>query len=379
VNIAIVRKKYTFHGGAEGILHDFVTQLAAAGYEIHIFAIRWDGEGLPENVVFHKVPAVTFSSFLRDLTFAVFTFFMLKKQRKNFDIIQTHDKTLYQDICYVADGCHIEWLKQRWKRKGISGKLSILVNPYHWLVLYIEREMYRGHKFRKIFALSDLVKRDIMENYSVADRDIDIVYHWVDIDKFHPDNKASYRKQLREEYAVSDDTFTVLFVGSGFERKGLKFLIEAAESVPEPVTIFVLGKGSEKKFKGIIKNQKVIFCGPRKDVHKYYAAADIFVLPSMYEPFGLVYLESLASGIPVIATKSCGASEIIKDGTHGFLVSKPEDTEAMAGKIKYLINHRDELENMGKNARILAEAFTSEKRMGKIRELYEEVMDEKKY
>ncbi|MBI4847619.1 MAG: glycosyltransferase family 4 protein [Nitrospirae bacterium] len=121
--------------------------------------------------------------------------------------------------------------------------------------------------------------------------------------------------------------------------------------------------------------QKIIFCGPQKDNYKYYAAADIFVFPTIYEPFGNVHLEALASGLPVITTKNSGAAEVIKDGLHGFVIEEPDDVNAISEKIKYFMDNKDKLESMSKNARQLAGEFTFEKHIEKIRELYERVID----
>jgi UDP-glucose:(heptosyl)LPS alpha-1,3-glucosyltransferase len=377
MKIAILRKKYTFHGGAEGFSGSFIENLANAGHEMHIFAIKWQGTAAHKNIHFHKVPSITFISLLRDLTFAVSSYFLLKGQRKDFDIIQTHDKTLYQDIYRAGDGCHIEWLRQRWKRTGPAGKLSIILNPYHWLVLALERSILKGHKFRKIIAISDMVKKNIIESYSVSPADIEVIYNGVDTEKFHPGNRVKYRSAIRQEYGLTDNDFVVLFVGSGFERKGVKYLIEAVESVNQPVNLLIVGKGPESKFKNSAKRQKIIFCGPQKDIYKYYAAADIFVFPTTYEPFGNVHLEALASGLPVITTKNSGAAEIIKDGVQGFVVREPEDIKAIAEKIQVLVSNRDQLESMGKNARHLAEEFTFEKHISRIKELYEKIISEK--
>ena len=89
MKIAVLRKKYTFHGGAEGYSGSFIERLAEAGHEIHIFAITWQINGMHNNVYFHKVPVVTGNSFFRDLTFAISSLVILKKGRRNFDIIQT--------------------------------------------------------------------------------------------------------------------------------------------------------------------------------------------------------------------------------------------------------------------------------------------------
>ncbi len=409
MKIAILRKKYTFHGGAEGFSQNLLLRLAGAGNEVHIYSIRWSA-GPYENIHFHKVPAVVFNSFLRDLTYAVSSFFLLKRQRGFFDVIQSHDKTLYQDIYRAGDGCHIEWLKQRWKRTSIPGRLSIIFNPYHWLILSLERMILKGHRFKKIIAISEMVKKNIIENYNVSPDDIEVIYNGVDLNKFHPDNKRKYREEVRKKYGLGDTEFVVLFMGSGFERKGVKYLIEAVEVIPEPVTLLIVGKGATKKYKTTLNfqdtpvykdiipakaeiqkkrldspvkpendelvysrgRQKIIFCGPQKDNHKYYAAAEVFVTPSIYEPFGNVHLEALASGLPVITTRQSGASEIIRNGKQGFVAEKPEDINEMAERIRELMD-KDVNRKMSMEARRLAEKFSFEEHIKRTLELYKKI------
>lgn len=371
MKIAIIRKKYTFHGGAEGFSNSLVEHLADAGNEVHIFAITWNVDTQNNNIYFHRVPAITFISFLRDFTFAVSSFFLLNKQKSDFDIIQSHDKTLCQDIYRAGDGCHIEWLKQRWRHIGFAGKVSILINPYHWLILALERLIFKAHRFRKIIAISEMVRKNIIDNYAVSPSDIEVIYNGVDIGKYHPDNRTKFRNEIRQKHGLPDTAFVALFVGSGFERKGVRYLIEAVNSIPEAVSLMIVGKGGESEFKEMSGRQKIIFCGPQKDVCKYYAAADIFVFPTMYEPFGNVHLEALASGLPVITTKNSGASELIEDNVQGFVVEKPEDTKAISEKIQVFVSDRSKLESMSKNARRLAEEFTFKKHIGKIEKLYE--------
>ncbi|MBI5055817.1 MAG: glycosyltransferase family 4 protein [Nitrospirae bacterium] len=385
MKIAIIRKKYTFHGGAESFSGSFIEKLADDGHEMHIFAIKWEAGGTHKNIHFHKVPAITFNSFLRDLSFAVSSYFLLKKQRKYFDIIQTHDKTIYQDIYRAGDGCHIEWLRQRWKRIGILGKLSMVLNPYHWLILDLEHKIFSRRRYKKIIAISEMVKKNIIDNYKVPPSDIEVIYNGVDTNKFHPANREKFRHEIRRKHGLTENDFVVLFMGSGFERKGVGALIQAVERVKEPVAVLIVGKGKHPPVsplnKGGIKGgafqykHKIIFCGPQKDNYKYYAAADIFVFPTIYEPFGNVHLEALASGLPVITTRNSGASETIKDGLHGFVIERPEDVAAISEKIKYFMDNRDKLESMSQNARQLAGEFTFEKHIEKIRELYQRVIE----
>jgi UDP-glucose:(heptosyl)LPS alpha-1,3-glucosyltransferase len=374
MKIAILRKKYTFHGGAEGFSQSLITQLSGAGHEVHIYAIAWTGVLQARNVYFHKVPAVTFNSFLRDLTFALSS----KRQvaRDHYDVIQSHDKTLCQDVYRAGDGCHIEWLRQRWRRTGLFGRLSMFLNPYHWLILGLERSIFHKHRYRKIMAISEMVKKNIIENYGVPADDIVVIYNGVDLERFHPKNKERYRQEVRRQYGVTDTEFVTLFVGSGFERKGVKYLLDAAELLDVPVTIMIVGKGSEEKFRHGVRKQRVIFCGPQKQIERYYAAADAFVFPTIYEPFGNVHLEALASGLPVITTKNSGASEVIEQGRNGFVVKTPEDIRAIAEGMQKLLD-RDLLRAMAGEARRTAEKFTFERYTGEIMGLYSGIMKEK--
>ncbi len=370
MRISIVRKKYTFHGGAEGFSQSLIEQLANEGHEVHIFANKWQVDKQVSNIFFHKVPAITINSVLRDFTFAVSAYLKLKKEE--YDIIQSHDKTLYQDIYRAGDGCHIEWLRQRWKRTGLFGKLSIIFNPYHWLILLLEMVIFKGHRYKKILAISEMVKTDIIKNYEISPTDIEVIYNGVDTEKFHPRNKELYRREIRKKYSIPYDAFVVLFVGSGFERKGVEFLLKAVEMVSNPLTVLIVGKGSEKKFKNLIKRQRVVFCGPQRDIHKFYDASDIFVFPTIYEPFGNVHLEALASGLPVITTRLSGASEIIKNGIQGFIIDEPENIRQIAEKIGFLMN-KDANRTMSILARKLAERFSFEAHIDAMMKFYQKI------
>jgi len=374
MKIAVIRKRYTYHGGAEGFSRGFIDLMASEGHEIHIYAIQWEKGAATKNIYFHRVPAVTFSSFLRDFTFAVLSKQQLEQER--YDIIQSHDKTLYQDIYRAGDGCHIEWLRQRRKRTGFLGRLSMALNPYHWLILGLERSIFHRHRYRRIIAISEMVKRNIMDNYPVSSEDIAVVYNPVDLEKFNPSNREKFRARIRKEYGIGMNDIVFLFVGSGFERKGVKYLIEAAELLGEHVTVMVVGKGSGERFQNSIRKQRVIFCGPQKHIEQYYAAADAFVFPTIYEPFGNVHLEALAAGLPVITTKNSGASEIIENGRSGFVVSEPEDTTAIAEGMACLLD-RDVRERMSMEARRVAEQFTFERHTTEIMQLYSDIIKDK--
>ncbi len=247
-----------------------------------------------------------------------------------------------------------------------------MFNPYHWLILSIERMIFKGKRFKKVVAISELVKKNIIDNYHLNQQDIKVVYNGVDLKRFYPENRDIYRGEIRKKYSITKDDFVALFVGSGFERKGVEFLLKAAERASRPITLLIVGRGSRKKYKRFIEKQRVIFCGPQKEIQGFYAASDVFLFPTIYEPFGNVHLEALASGLPVITTKQSGASEIIENGKQGFVVEKPEKTDEIAEKVIRLMD-RNVNRRMSEEARKLAEKFTFERHINQMLDLYDAV------
>ena len=129
----------------------------------------------------------------------------------------------------------------------------MLLNPYHWLILAIERSIFKKRRFNKIIAISEMVKKNIMDNYGVSPADIEVIYNGVDIKKYHPGNRSKYASEIRQKYGLTDDDFVALFVGSGFERKGVRYLIRAVESISEPVSLMIVGKGKNPSLSPLSK------------------------------------------------------------------------------------------------------------------------------
>ncbi len=124
----------------------------------------------------------------------------------------------------------------------------------------------------------------------------------------------------------------MVFVGSGWARKGLRFAIGAVEACGiSGMRLLVAGRGNVSRF----RRRKVQFLGEVKDLPALYAAADIFLLPTIYDPFSNACLEALAAGVPVITTRANGFSEIIMDGQHGTVVEDPRDFVALRAGLHY--------------------------------------------
>ena len=374
MKIAIIRQKFVLYGGAEQFADGYIHQLANSGHEVHIFANQWT-RSHHKNIHYHKVETLNLNSFFRTLSFSRRVVNKIRKQQ--FDIVQSHEKTWLQDVYRAGDGCHMKWLNQRVKQFSFIKKLFIFLNPFHQLILRLEKNIFESGQCKKIIAISQMVKDDILENYRCPPDNISVVYNGVDLNRFHPKNKNIYRKSTREQLGIPENSILIFFVGSGFERKGLKFLLQSTEFLEDRSwRLLLMGKGNFEKylhFAPYNKRNHIIAKKPDPEIEKFYAAADFFILPSIYEPFGNANLEALASGLPVITTKYCGAANIIDEKINGLIIEDPFNPQEIAKNINFLFNSSLR-EIMGKKARDLAEQFPPERNKREMLQIYESVV-----
>ncbi|NKE70980.1 glycosyltransferase family 4 protein [Candidatus Manganitrophus noduliformans] len=373
MKIAIIRKRYVAHGGAERFTRDFIHRLVGRGHQVHLIAADWIGERDPK-VTFHPVPTVRLGAFFAALTFAVGAYRVCRRNR--FDLVQSHERTLYQDLYRAGDGCHREWLLRRRAGASLLKRFSIAINPFHRLMLWIEKRLMQ--RSAKIVAISNAVRSEIIRHYQVSPEKIAVIYNPVDLVRFHPDHRTGIGEALRAEEEIKDQEKVILFVGSGFERKGLGPLIEAIARLGSlPVKLWVVGKGSitryQRQARDLGLEGRVRFFGPVPDAACYYAAADLFVFPTLYEPFGQVHLEALASALPVITHRHCGGAELIRCGVNGDLLDSPTDSKEIAERIQKLIMHPHP-ELLREAARKTAEEYPPGRILDRWEALYEEMI-----
>jgi UDP-glucose:(heptosyl)LPS alpha-1,3-glucosyltransferase len=175
-----------------------------------------------------------------------------------------------------------------------------------------------------------MVQNEIVDFYRYPADKIDIVPNGVPVAEFR--EAIAKREQGRAELELAPDEIAVLFAGSGWERKGLSFAIKAVEACNGPkMRLLVAGRGNRRRY----KSARAQFLGEVVDLARLNAAADIFLLPTIYDPFSNACLEALASGIPVITTRTNGFSEIIEDGVHGSIIDLANDIEELRNAIRF--------------------------------------------
>jgi UDP-glucose:(heptosyl)LPS alpha-1,3-glucosyltransferase len=339
MKVALVRQRYTDFGGAERYTSALAEHLIDAGHEVHVFAHEWKGKkkrAKDGDIVFHRVPMLEGLSVLEVVSFAVNSRRMLKRER--FDIIHSFERTLYQDIYRAGDGCHREWLIQRKKIDPWYKRMTQAINPLHLGLLRIEREIFREGNYRAIIAISKRGKEEIVKHYSVPPEKITVIYNAIDTKRFDLKERKTIRSDVRKALGIPQKVPVLLFVGSGFRRKGLPAVIRALRGLDSEIRLMVIGKDRIGPYRTLAREEgvdkRVIFVGPVVDVENYYSASDLFVFPTIYEPFGNVCLEAMAAGLPVVTSRICGASEVLDEGTNGFIVNDPIDHVEIADKVR---------------------------------------------
>jgi len=321
MKIGVIRQRYTPIGGAERYLDGVIHGLVARGHDVHVFANAWRGHS---DFTFHRVPMVRITSFLKVLSFALFARKVVRQAEC--DLVFSLERTLQQDVYRAGDGCHREWLRRRAPFVSPLKRLNIRLNPLHQTVMRIERRTFSRQCTGRIIANSHRGKREIVELYGYPAERIDVIHNGVDTRRF----------TVGKERGPSEGV-TLLFVGTGWERKGLGFAIRALSALPAHVRLRVAGKGNVREYQALAERagvaKRVEFIGTGQDIAGVYQQADLLVHPAIYEPFANVCLEALACGLPVITSAVNGASEILEHGKNGAVVEHPEEAEGLAAAI----------------------------------------------
>jgi len=193
--------------------------------------------------------------------------------------------------------------------------------------------------------------------------DVDgIVYPAVDREQFNPDATPAFEV----------DQPVVLFVGRLQEGKGVPDLLEAFDRLDTDAVLFVVGDGPKKsdfeaKANELGIGDAVEFTGPvpHQEIHGYFAASDVFCLPSYHEGFPVVNLEALASRKPIVSTSIDAIAEQVEDGTNGYLVT-PGDIEGLAGALDRLLADPQRREAFGTESWSRSEQFTWDRQARKL-------------
>ena len=231
-----------------------------------------------------------------------------------------HSEAFAGDV-FVYHGSMLRGLRAAGRSWG-----RILRNPILPIGYLFERQRFRGRTHRAVVTLTSRGLEDLREQYGRVRPRVLTIPNGVDLDVFYP-LEADERRRLRAQFGLDGDDRVALFVGHDLPRKGVEHAIGALEFAPKLLLLVVGGDEQTIATAQTVAERlgvtaRVLFLGPQHNVQRFFGVADMFVFPSGYEAFGLVLLEALASGLPVITTRVGCASDFIANGVNGFLVDQ---------------------------------------------------------
>jgi UDP-glucose:(heptosyl)LPS alpha-1,3-glucosyltransferase len=329
LTIGLVRRGYSASGGAEAYLKRLGRGLAGRGHDTRLFTNdEWPPEEWPFGTIV-RLRARSVAAFAEELD--------QRRWQEKCDVLMSLERVRRCDVFRAGDGVHRAWLNRRREFELPLRQFVRGLRPGHREILMLEQELFAKRGAGRVIANSVMVQKEIVDLYQYPADRIEIVRNGVPLDQFRFDPQL--RETSRAGLKLKEDEIALLFVGSGWERKGLRFAIEAMERCRNPkMRLLVAGRGNKRLYKAkhsrFLADEPIQFLGEVTNLLPVYMAADIFVLPSVYDPFSNACLEALACGLPVITTRDNGFKEIIEDRIHGSIVDSADDVAGLRSALE---------------------------------------------
>jgi UDP-glucose:(heptosyl)LPS alpha-1,3-glucosyltransferase len=322
MKVALVRREFTVGGGAELYLQRLIGALRKAGHRVTLVTadaeVRLDGVKVC-HVALSGSRAARVAQFDEGVQ-AVMT-------GASTDCLFSLDRLSRQDVLRAGDGVHATWLGQRHRFSSVWRRWLVGRGGFDRAMLELENRAFDAQQTRRVIVNSEMVGHDISERFGFPKERIHLVRNGVELERWQSGDRA----ETRTRWGVGQDDFLLLFAGSGWERKGLRFVLATLAGLGDPrVKLVVAGKG--KRPWGVPEN--VIFAGVMEALEDAYAAADLLLFPPIYEPSANVVFEALAAGLPVVTSGCNGAAEVIDEGVNGTVVADPSNVAGLMAALR---------------------------------------------
>ena len=369
ITIGFLRRGYSPTGGVEGYLKGLAKGLRSEGHRVILFGTgEWPSTEWPGGEVLLCEG--------RNLTEYIAAVERHKKSSSvRVDVILSVEKVPGCDLYRTDEGLHCSWMAQRSKSMTPWARLFQKISPKHREKLRLEKELFNHSSTRRVISLSRKISGEIRDIYGYPEERITLIRNGV---PGRGSTSSEEKDRARKKLGILSHEKIAIFVGTGWERKGLRYAIQAIEMLRDPlVKLVVAGKGPEKKF----ASPSVRFLGPVKEMVDVYSTADLFLFPTLFDPFPLATLEALSAGLPVITTAANGVSEIMTPGVHGEVVSESSDITALSEALRKWLTILDDPVSAEKTHALcsqLAAGFTLEQNLRETLTVIREVIAEQK-
>jgi UDP-glucose:(heptosyl)LPS alpha-1,3-glucosyltransferase len=321
LKLAFCLYKYMPYGGLQRDFLRIALECQRMGHDIRVYTLSWQGE-IPTGFEVVIVPVTAFTNHTRYQRFSAWVQYRLIQDPV--DAVIGINKMPGLDVYYAADSCYEE------KAHSQRSWLYRLLPRYHHFSRY-ERAVFGRDSATEILMISDVQKPFFDRYYQTPSERLSFLPPGIARDRIAPADVEERRRDMRLELGIADDEKMLLMLGSGFIKKGLKRALHAVRSLPREQRLktrfFVVGEDNPKPFLRLIwflgMGKQVTILSGRDDAERFLFAADLMILPALDEAAGIVLLEAIVAGCPVLATENCGYGHYVAESGMGSLVPMP--------------------------------------------------------
>jgi len=381
--IAVVSPFIDKRHGTERAVAECLQRLAG-DYDIHVYSNRVEDLNF-DKITWHRIPALPGPHL-----FGYLWWFLANHLWRWWDrrihgfkpqvVFSPGINCMDADVIYV----HVvfaqlrEQMKQQLSFRGNSPKTWHRIfhrRIYYSLIASIEGRIYSRPE-ASLIAVSHKSARDLSRFYSRTSN-VRIAYSGLDLGRFKPTSRAALRDRVRMELGLVRDQFVLLLIGNDWRSKGLPCVLKAAGVLKDlDLLVVVVGSDDAAPFESAIQQNelsgRVRFLPPRPDVEFFYAAADVYVSPTLEDAFALPPAEAMACGLPIITSSSNGGAEIVTSGEDGFVLDDPSDFLALAQILRRLLTDPELRRRIGEKAVLAARKLSWDDAAAHIRESWEQ-------
>jgi UDP-glucose:(heptosyl)LPS alpha-1,3-glucosyltransferase len=326
---------YRPYGGLQRDFYRIAQVCAARGHRIYVFTKEWTGL-IPENFNVHVLPVHGIRNHARNLHFIEQATQEIRSQK--FDVVIGFNRMPGLDIYYAADPCYAEKIRE------LHGPLYRLTTRYRYSAA-LERAVFSPEAATRILLLSEKELPKYIRHYGTPTERFKILPPGIARDRMAPPDARRIREAFRREFNLAERDRLVLMVGSGFRTKGLDRAIRALASLPEELgrrtRLMVVGDDKERAFRRQARKlgieEQVLFMRGQPDVTRFMLGADLLVHPAYSELAGMVLLEAIIAGLPVLATDICGYAFHIERARAGRVLASPFDQKELNRLLAWML------------------------------------------
>jgi glycosyltransferase involved in cell wall biosynthesis len=351
----VIAPEISHSGGQQRVTLYIVRHLLEQGHAVQAVTRAVD-PSLREfpRLSVHRVPGSERPMLVGYLGFLVLASAVARKLPPSDVVLNTENTALVSSDVAYSHYCHSAYRRRRVLRLQ-SPVRNVYCFAFDALNTITEQVIYRRLS-RTVVAVSHQHRSELVQDARVPPERVHVVHNGVDTREFTPASSDAEKHALRAALGLPTEVPVMLFAGDlRSPRKGLDTVFEAMSQLPEDLHLIVAGEDRRSPYPAAAQRaglaDRVRFVGFRRDLAGVMRTCDLFVLPTHYDPFGLVILEAMACGLPPITTAQAGASEVITSGVDGIVIPAPDDIRGVADSIRGLLNDPDRRRAMSGAAR----------------------------